>query len=335
MHSKDFEHITKRYGLAADRFQPIATDKFSQVYEYKTRNQRLVLRISQCEHPSDIQDAQAMLAWMQHLASKDFPMIHPFPTSSGELLTYIKGMAGEYLAIMYTRGRGIRAEQLPVLIWDKQLMINFGRIVGKMHRIASTFPLQESDARRPDWDQMVNCFNPIVPLRRDQYAVYRKQLEVLDRIRQLPKTPDFYGMIHANLHCGNVLIDSENGAITLLGFEECCFGWYVMDIAMSLFDLLVLYEGFNRDGFAQYFLPNFVTGYRSEFELNEFWLRQLIDFLKLLEVSIYLMVYDLYDPEDRESWVGKFMPGRKIRIVNDLPYVNLKFADFSLESLAN
>ena len=56
-----------------------------------------------------------------------------------------------------------------------------------------------------------------------------------------------------------------------------------------------------------------------------FWLEQLPLFLKLLEINIYDMVAKFY-PDDAGEWGKKFMPGRKERLENDTPYMNLNYS---------
>ena len=98
-----------------------------------------------------------------------------------------------------------------------------------------------------------------------------------------------------------------------------------MDVAVLLFDVLVLYPGTDKDEYGLNFLRNFLTGYLTENLLSMFWLEQLPLFLKLLEINVYDMVAKFY-PDDAEEWSMKFMPGRKERLENGMPYVDLKFA---------
>jgi Ser/Thr protein kinase RdoA (MazF antagonist) len=98
-----------------------------------------------------------------------------------------------------------------------------------------------------------------------------------------------------------------------------------MDIAVLLFDILVLYPRTDKDEFGRNFLHNFLTGYLTENHLSIFWLEQLPRFLKLLEINIYDMVATSY-PDNADEWVMKFMPDRKERLDNDSPYMNLNYS---------
>ena len=62
--------------------------------------------------------------------------------------------------------------------------------------------------------------------------------EIRDNLRAqftaLPKTPDAYSMIHADLHPDNILTDGD--ALVVIDFDDAGFGWHAFDLAASLWD---------------------------------------------------------------------------------------------------
>jgi Ser/Thr protein kinase RdoA (MazF antagonist) len=54
----------------------------------------------------------------------------------------------------------------------------------------------------------------------------------LDRYGRAPAT---YGVIHADLHPGNLLLDGER--LTAIDFDDAGFGWHAYDIAVALFQM--------------------------------------------------------------------------------------------------
>jgi len=99
----------------------------------------------------------------------------------------------------------------------------------------------------------------------------------------------------------------------------------MMDIATLVFDFPVVYPETGNNELVENFITHLLKGYISVKPISEFWINQLPDFLKLLEIGIYMQVYKDYDPEDNESWIGKFMPGRKARIEDGIPYLEINF----------
>ena len=49
---------------------------------------------------------------------------------------------------------------------------------------------------------------------------------------RLPRDPLWFGMIHADLHHGNLLADGER--LTVIDFDDCAFGWHLYDLAVAL-----------------------------------------------------------------------------------------------------
>jgi Ser/Thr protein kinase RdoA (MazF antagonist) len=61
-------------------------------------------------------------------------------------------------------------------------------------------------------------------------------IETRDRIRgamdRYGRDPSTYGMIHADLHPGNLLVGPDS--LTVIDFDDCAFGWHLYDIAVAL-----------------------------------------------------------------------------------------------------
>jgi len=150
-----------------------------------------------------------------------------------------------------------------------------------------------------------------------------KRSHVLNAIQKLPKTSSAYGLTHMDLHFGNFFVDTASQQITLFDFDDCAYGWTIMDIAMLLFDVLVVYDQPDRHEFGERFLTNVLRGYISFMPDSLFWVKQLPLFLKLLEISMFMTLYRPELMPTGDDWVSKFMRGRKERIQKDLPYVDL------------
>jgi Ser/Thr protein kinase RdoA (MazF antagonist) len=155
--------------------------------------------------------------------------------------------------------------------------------------------------------------------------LHEKREHVLRQLAGLPKGREVYGLIHADLHFGNFFVEPQGGTITLIDFDDCAYGWYAMDLAMLLFDALVLHSGGDEDTFGENFLRCLLKGYLPQNPLDSFWLEQLPHFLKLLEIGVYASVYKAYAAGTDDEWIGKFMPGRRARLENDAPYTGLDF----------
>jgi Ser/Thr protein kinase RdoA (MazF antagonist) len=61
-------------------------------------------------------------------------------------------------------------------------------------------------------------------------AAARVKLHAL--LAALPRDPQHWGMIHADLHHGNLLIHGE--ALSVIDFDDAAWGWYLYDLAVAL-----------------------------------------------------------------------------------------------------
>jgi Ser/Thr protein kinase RdoA (MazF antagonist) len=52
------------------------------------------------------------------------------------------------------------------------------------------------------------------------------------RLSALPLDPVVFGMIHADLHPGNLLV--REGGLAIIDFDDAAFGWRMYDIAVAL-----------------------------------------------------------------------------------------------------
>lgn len=53
-----------------------------------------------------------------------------------------------------------------------------------------------------------------------------------DMLRGLSQSPSVYGMIHADMHPGNIVVDGDR--LTVIDFDDAGYGWHQYDIATAL-----------------------------------------------------------------------------------------------------
>jgi Ser/Thr protein kinase RdoA (MazF antagonist) len=314
----------QRYGTTAKALTAMPGGHVTHVYEFAREDKRFVLRVTPPNDEIDVPAMEAILAWMYHLSTNGVSVAGPLPSEQGKLVEQIEQEDGEYVVVALEKAKGVLAEELAAGQWTGELYRSLGQTVGKMHALSMDYVAPERTPRRPDWDQIGNCFNPVAVLDESQATIAAKKADILRTIRTLPKDRDSYGLAHLDLHFGNFYVDVASDTITLFDFDDCAYGWYMMDVAMPLFDVLVLCPDADKEAFAAHFLNHYLRGYIAAKHLSAFWLGQLPHFLKLVEIGVYTQVYRAYNPQDADSWIGRFMAGRRERIEHDVPYVNLR-----------
>ncbi|MCC6615624.1 MAG: phosphotransferase [Anaerolineae bacterium] len=321
------EHAARNFDAPLALLKPLAGGHYAQVCEWEQDGKRYVLKIAPLAGADELQSTRAMLEWLAYLAAHDAPILRPVFSQRHHLIETIEQDGQTYLVSASEKIAGVRAEKLPAEQWDMALIEMLGRVIGRCHVLAQTYVPAAPALTRPQWDQADSCFNPRDGLSIADDFVLERRAQVLDAIASLPKDRESYGLAHLDIHFANFIVDPERRAVTLIDFDDCGYGWYMMDIAMLIFDVQVVYAGEAYEPLRRRFLDGLLTGYRQEKALPTFWVDQLPLFLKLLEIGVYAMVVPEYDPQTcTDEWVNTFMAGREQRIRDDVPYLDPRSA---------
>jgi Ser/Thr protein kinase RdoA (MazF antagonist) len=314
------------YNTSADELIPLSGGHYNAVYQFPHGDKSAILRIGVEDCP--VNQTLGMLEWVNFLALHRAPVSAPWPSINHHLLERLMHYGTAYTITAFEKVDGILAENIPPTEWDEALFHSIGQATGKMHRISSSYHPSRAALTRPQWFDSYEIREASEKLAHTSEPARDKLLNIIAELKQLPTTPTDFGLIHDDLHFANFLIQPD-GQMTIIDFDDCVYGWFAMDIAMALFDVLVLFnattDADSRD-FARVFFSNYLRGYRREYELTGFWQEQIPKFLKLKEVCIYADLIDL-TTEAKPGWGKNFMRTRSSRINADLPYVDIDFSE--------
>jgi Ser/Thr protein kinase RdoA (MazF antagonist) len=161
----------------------------------------------------------------------------------------------------------------------------------------------------------VESFFPVSDIK-----VRKRYRELLKYIENLPKDRDSYGIVHQDAHAGNFFVDDDQ-KITLFDFDDCCYSWFVNDIAIILFYIVMGTK--DKKEFAHEFMKYFLKGYKRENYLDTIWFKEIPYFLKLREIDLYSVIHRSFDPTNISPWSERYMNGRKEKIENNEPYIDI------------
>ena len=193
---------------------------------------RLVVRVCLPNGRSDA-ELDAELAWLAALA-RDTDLTVPQPRFSTHVTTPDVPAGGRCIAFAWVQGR--HCEQRP----SRRLVADLGRVLATLHAHARRFRPPEGftrptlDIQYLTWTdtwhaaQLTGChLDP---------ATGRLLGEVADRVQaalaQLGTDPAVHGLVHADLHLGNVL--DHHGQARPLDFDDAAWGHYAMDLAITV-----------------------------------------------------------------------------------------------------
>jgi Ser/Thr protein kinase RdoA (MazF antagonist) len=105
----------------------------------------------------------------------------------------------------------------------------------------------------PFWDHP--AFSPD-----ERRLVVETRNRIRSTTRRLGRDPSVYGVIHADLHPGNLLVKDDR--LTVIDFDDTAFGWHVYDIAVGLFfhQTSPLFEAIRSA---------FIRGYRARRQITD------------------------------------------------------------------
>ena len=138
---------------------------------------------------------------------------------------------GEFVCSLFEMASGRLIEYND---WGPDLFRNWGRSVGKFHRLSREF--KPTGPRQLDWREDENLnFRARVP--RDQEDLLTIGHRYLEKLEQYSTAPELYGLIHSDAHAGNFLLNQAE--LKIFDFDDCCYQWFAFDIATILFSAVL------------------------------------------------------------------------------------------------
>jgi Ser/Thr protein kinase RdoA (MazF antagonist) len=312
----------KRYGIEDGQIKIL--DGFeSYIYEYQQGDEEYILRIGHSLRRS-VELIHGEVDWINYLAAGGASVSKTVGSMDGNLVEQIPdSQDGCFLATAFVRAAGGPPgdEQ-----WNDHLFENWGVLLGRLHALSKVYSPANPRWKRPEWDdkEMLDMESWLPPAEDSVLANFRDHYRML---KSLPQSSDSYGLIHQDAHGGNFFVD-PSGRITLFDFDDCCYSWYMSDIAIVLFYAANGQE--DPSSFTGRFMKHFIRGYVRENEIDLAWLPRIPLFLKQREIELYAIIHRSFDVDHIEDrWVASYMKDRKAKILG-----NVAFVDYDWESLA-
>ena len=319
---KILNEARQRYNIAPDKIEELGGFE-SFIYSFEKDSKEFVLRLGHSlRRTPDL--IRGEVDWINHLAGGGAGVAKAVNSAAGNLVELIPdGHDEHFLATAFVRAAGGPVRWLDG--WTEQFMLNYGRLIGKMHALTKQHTLPNPAWKRPQWDApvMTDTTNALPELDPQVMALVNTNLTYL---RHLPTPPDAFGLIHQDAHTGNLFVD-ENDRITLFDFDDCVYGHFIYDIAMVIFYAVTNRE--NPVDFCARLWPLFWQGYCEENLLEPIWLKEIPYFMKLREFDLYgIILRDIPDHE-WDNWIAGFMRGRQENILAERPYIDFDFTEIA------
>ncbi len=323
------DEAARRYGLPPSELTELtAFENF--VYEAESEDGvGLVLRVSHSTRRT-FDYTLGEVEFVRYLGAAGLPVAQPILSESGQFVQRIEDSdPGHYFVVTaFERAEGVVFDDAPPLKelhWKPALFRDLGRIFARLHNRAQTYKLSNPRFKRQEWYEYdvvdIDRFAPP-----EEKLVRERTARIIERLQQLPRAPEDYGLIHADLHPHNFCF--ADGRVTVFDFDNCEYAWFVKDIAVILFYVARGEPRGKREEAARAFLAPFLEGYRELRTCDRARLEAIPDMLALQRSMNYALFHQYRDPglldEDTLDRWGRF----RRDIEADTPVLELDFAGF-------
>jgi len=221
-------------------------------------------------------------------------------------------------AFVKAKGDFVKREQI-----GPELNKEFGKAVGKLHLLTKDYkPVH----KRHHWYEEDFLDIGRRNLMKEDMFIVEKGLELIEKLKKLPTDIDSYGLIHTDLHFGNMYYDGND--FTFFDFDDSAYKHFISDIAIIIFYQFGL-SGFTesqKEEKTKAFLNDFCEGYLEVNNLDFSWFDHLNDFLKLRELILYMVIYGAGEEMITSKFGKKYIEFYRNRIKNDVPFFDYKNA---------
>jgi amicoumacin kinase len=328
-HPRILDEAARRYGVeSSDLSQLTAFENF--VYEgVNSDGVEFVLRISHSARRT-FDYTMGEIEFVRYLGAVRIPVSQPILSESGQFVEQIADSDPDHRFVVtaFERAEGVVFDDAPTLkeqFWKPPLFRDLGRLFARLHNRAQTFKLSNPRYKRQEWYEYdvvdIDRFAP-----RDEQLVRERTWRIIERLKQLPRTPDDYGVIHADLHMHNFCF--ADGRITAFDFDNCEYAWFVKDIAVLLFYVARAEARGQREDAVAAFLAPFLEGYREHRRCEPASLLAIPDMLALQRSMNYALFHQYRDPDEINDKILDSWSRFRRDIEADTPVLELDFTQF-------
>lgn len=298
------------------------------IYEFKKDKIDYILRFVHSDH-HDYNLVLGEIEFVDYLDKNNASVSAVIHSNNDKVVEKIIINETDYFSVsVFVKGMG---DRLGKSLENDDFWEYFGEEVAKLHVLTKDY---EPVNRRFDWDQDTLYLKAEEVLGEKYLPVYERLKSIINKIHTYPKHRDNFGLIHTDLHIGNMVI-SDEGKLTFFDFDDICYKHFMSDIAIIIFYLTAFGEKTieERTEQAVKIMKPFILGYNRINHLpSEEWLH-LNTFFKLREAILYTVIVASGKEVMESSWGSTFMKKYYSDIVANTDFLDLsKFlSELSLE----
>jgi Ser/Thr protein kinase RdoA (MazF antagonist) len=236
------------------------------IYEGLLSGQPVIIRMVHNDHRS-VAQIKSELHWIQYLQDNGASVCGPLPSARGNLVESMVVQGTPLHISVFTKAPGAKIN-ISQERKNAELFQAWGRATGQLHRLTRNYRPPAGIVPRGDAVEKFRAtFAPWIPKNTELQG---KISRIVTAVAQLPKTEDWYGLIHSDIHSANFHYDA--GRLYIFDFDDCSRHQLASDIAIPLY-----YSAWSNDletqeaidEFGQFFARHFLHGYLKQHTVTQ------------------------------------------------------------------
>lgn len=278
---------SKRYDVTARGLKLLSrSESGNTVYQYQAGNKEFVLKLIPYFNKDKAVikgSLESELDLINYLADNGVKTPRAVISKGGNYVELIDLDANMFFsAISLEKANG---RQLTQSDFRAELFTEIGRVTGRIHSLTKKYKPAGNLLKRPEWyeDEYLDI-DGLIPATDRQLV--ETSWELVNDLKNLPRDPDSYGLVHGDLQDHNLYLNGNS--LTVLDFENCLYGWYMLDFVASL-EAVIGGMPFSEEmeKATIYFSENYWKGYKQENHIDLPYFQKIPDFFRLWELLLY------------------------------------------------
>lgn len=218
------------------------SENITYLAEHKDGNDPTILRLNRPGYHTK-KELEAELIWMEAIKAHTSIIVpEPIAGANGEFIQEITGLKGNeqpYHCVMFSYLKG----EIPDEMNEHALPSHFenlGEITAQLHNHVRSWKGSKIICR-PTWEYETMLgkkakwgrWQEGLGITPQLISLFEKVSNTIYlRLNRFGKTPDRFGLIHADLRLANLLVEGDR--LKVIDFDDCGFSWFLYDLAAAL-----------------------------------------------------------------------------------------------------
>ncbi|MFE8700053.1 phosphotransferase enzyme family protein [Cytobacillus sp. FJAT-54145] len=307
------------YGDDIQSFEWIKEGLQNIVIKCRHQSEMVFLRLMKEERRS-LAMIKAELEWLTHLSNSGILVPLPKNSHSGKTIEEITINENVFYTVAYSQVVGEPIDVTNPTLWNEKLFYQWGITLGSIHAT----PMNREVERPFYTDAKTSYYKTVQFLKDYEDENIRSSLkDIIQEINTVSHTEPSFGLIHNDFHQGNLIV--HNGIIGVIDFDDCVYGWFAQDIAVTLYHAFwqATEIGDYDSSFGETFLESFLEGYLQKHKITAEMIEQIPLFLRWRQFFLLALFLKNWPLHQLEDWQAYTLDKLKSRIITGDCYVPL------------